>query len=149
MRTRVLIVDDTKTVRLHERTILLGRGYEVREALDGRQALEAVRTFRPHVVLMDIVMPHMDGIECCRKIKRNPELRQTKIIMVSTKSDYPRINAAFHAGCDDYITKPIHAPEILSKVSELAKMSRTQEILSLTAKNHRDQDITQTIPTGG
>jgi two-component system, OmpR family, alkaline phosphatase synthesis response regulator PhoP len=129
MANRVLIVDDTETMRLYEQMLLAGQGYEVDVATDGVEALEKIAQWRPDVVLLDIMMPRMDGIECCRKIKADDAMGDVKIVMVTTKSEYEKVKEAFAAGCDDYVTKPIDKNELLSKLQELLRFSRLREIL--------------------
>ncbi len=123
-KIKILIADDTKTVRFYERSLLSVRDYEIEEAVDGVDALERVKTFRPHLVLMDIMMPRMDGIECCRCIKADDEFKETKVIMVTTKDEYKKIDEAFKAGCDDYVIKPVDQAELLKKIDELSDFVR-------------------------
>ena len=118
---KVLLVDDMRTMRTHARAMLADRDYLIMEAPNGEEALELVESCKPHLILMDIVMPKMDGVTCCRRIKSNSRLRDIKIIMVTGKGEYSQIAEAFRAGCDDYITKPIDREELLKKVDELSK----------------------------
>ena len=122
MAIKVLIVDDTKTIRHQLREMLTGKEFELDEAADGVEALAKIRADPPQIVLMDIMMPNMDGIECCRRIKADPNMKDIKVVMVSTKSEYLKINEAFKARCDDYITKPIKEIELSNKMKELSKM---------------------------
>ena len=129
MAIKVLIVDDTRTIRFQLREMLGGRDFEVDEAGDGMEALERIRADKPHIVLMDIMMPNMDGIECCRRIKNDKSSKDIKVIMVSTKDEYPKITEAFKARCDDYITKPIKKIELLNKIDDLSKMVKAKMTL--------------------
>ena len=129
MTLQVLIVDDTRTIRYQLKELLAGRGFDVYEACDGVEALEKIQANKPHILLMDIMMPNMDGIECCRRIKSNPRLKDIKVVMVTTKGEYAKVNEAFKAGCDDYITKPIQPTEFGSKVDEISKMVQTRMTL--------------------
>ncbi|MDD5310017.1 MAG: response regulator [Deltaproteobacteria bacterium] len=129
MTNRILIVDDTETMRLYEQLLLVGQGYEVEVAVDGLDALEKISRNRPDVVLLDIMMPRMDGIQCCKRIKGEDTTRDVKIVMVTTKSEYEKVKEAFAAGCDDYVTKPIDKNELLSKLQELLRFSQLREIL--------------------
>ena len=122
MAIKVLIVDDTRTIRYQLREMLSGKEFELDEAADGVEALAKIRADPPQIVLMDIMMPNMDGIECCRRIKADPNMKDIKVVMVSTKSEYLKINEAFKAHCDDYITKPIKEIELSNKMKELSKM---------------------------
>jgi CheY-like chemotaxis protein len=116
---RILVVDDVQTIRMHTRSILESEGYHINEAVNGLDALEEIRRNNPHLVLIDIVMPLMDGITCCRRIKMDPEINHTKVIMVTGTGEYGKVAEAFQAGCDDYITKPIDRNELSRKVKEL------------------------------
>jgi two-component system alkaline phosphatase synthesis response regulator PhoP len=129
MGGKVLIVDDTETMRLYEQMLLSGQGYELETAENGVQALEKIKANKPDLVLLDIMMPEMDGIECCRRIKSEDETRDIKVVMVTTKSEYEKVKEAFAAGCDDYVTKPINRVELLSKLKELLKFSELKELL--------------------
>jgi len=129
MANKVLIVDDTETMRLAERMMLAGEGYEIDIAEDGLDALNKIGSSRPDLVLMDIMMPRMDGIECCRRIKGDEKMKDIKVVMVTTKSEYERVKEAFAAGCDDYITKPIDKTELISKLRDLMKFVSLRELL--------------------
>lgn len=129
MASRILIVDDTETMRLYEHMLLSGQGYELDMAENGLDALEKIKANRPDLVLLDIMMPQMNGIECCRQIKSDDETREIKVVMVTTKSEYEKVKEAFAAGCDDYVTKPINRVELLSKLKELLKFSELKQLL--------------------
>ncbi len=121
MQLKVLVVDDMRTMRAHMRSMLVGKDFIIDDAEDGQDAMVKMKHFHPHLVLMDIVMPHMDGITCCKQIKQDPAFKDTKVVMVTGKGDYEQIAEAFKAGCDDYITKPIDRNELTDKVDELCK----------------------------
>lgn len=121
MQLKILLVDDMRTMRAHTRSMLVGKDFLIDEAEDGQEAMIKMKQFHPHLVLMDIVMPHMDGITACKKIKQDPSYKETKVVMVTGKGDYEQIAEAFKAGCDDYITKPIDKAELTGKVDELCR----------------------------
>lgn len=129
MTSRILIVDDTETMRLYEHMLLSGQGYELDMAENGIDALKKIEQKKPDLVLLDIMMPRMDGIECCRHIKANDAWKEIKVVMVTTKSEYEKVKEAFAAGCDDYVTKPINRVELLSKLKELLKFSELKQLL--------------------
>ncbi|MCK9459089.1 MAG: response regulator [Proteobacteria bacterium] len=129
MANKVLIVDDTETMRRAEQMMLAGEGYDIDVANDGIDALDKIALDRPDLVLLDIMMPRMDGIECCRKIKTDDRLKDVKVVMVTTKSEYERVKEAFAAGCDDYITKPIDKNELITKLRDLMKFVSLRELL--------------------
>jgi CheY-like chemotaxis protein len=129
MANKVLIVDDTETMRLYEQMLLTGQGYEIETAGDGVEALATIESFAPDLVLLDIMMPRMDGIECCRRIKNSDATREIKVVMVTTKSEYERVKEAFAAGCDDYVTKPIDKIELLTKIKDLLRFMDLRQLL--------------------
>ena len=136
-KIKILIVDDVRTTRIHTRSMLSEETYEVFEATNGVEALAVAENERPHLVLMDVAMPEMDGVTCCKKFKEKESLRNIKVIMVTAKGEYRDIAEAFRAGCDDYITKPVNRSELESKVADLSKLARSREQLRMYAvANH-------------
>lgn len=129
MAQKILVIDDTETIRLYQQTLLVSEGYWVDTAKDASEGLDKMLTDKPDLVLLDINMPGMDGISCCRLIKNDETLKDIKVVMVTTRSEYENINAAFNAGCDDYVVKPINNQELLSKVKELLKFSELKQLL--------------------
>ena len=108
---------------------LKGQGYEVETATDGRDALNKIDKFHPELVLLDLMMPEMNGIECCKLIKRNATTRDIKVVMVTSMSEYPKISEAFAAGCDDYVVKPVDRTELMLKVKDLLKFNDLRKLL--------------------
>ncbi len=130
MKIKVLIVDDTRTIRAYEKGLFRESDqYVVDEASNGVDALKKIRRDKPHLVLMDIMMPQMDGIECCRQIKSDQQLQDIKVIMVSSKEEFKKVDEAFKAGCDDYVVKPIDVYELMRKVADLSEFVRTLQKL--------------------
>lgn len=129
MNERILVVDDTETMRSFENVLLTGQGYCVETAGDGMEALDKIDAFDPDLVLLDLMMPRLNGIECCRRIKSSEATRDIKVVMVTSSGEYPRISEAFAAGCDDYVVKPIDRTELLLKVKELLKFSHLRQLL--------------------
>ena len=129
MSNKILIVDDTETMRLAQQMMLSDEGYDLSMAVDGVDALEKIKENKPDLILMDIIMPKMNGIECCNKIKSDSNLQDIKVVMVTTKSEYERIKEAFAAGCDDYITKPINKSELVTKIRDLMKFVNLRDLL--------------------
>ena len=116
LRKKILLVDDSKTVLMMERMILAKPSYELVTATDGAAAVETAAKERPDLILMDVVMPRMDGFEACKALRDQPATRLVPIIMVTTKAEARSVESGFAAGCSDYITKPINSLELLSKV---------------------------------
>ena len=110
---RILVVDDEPQIRRVLRTTLTARGYEVHGARTGEDALESLRDSRFDLVLLDMNMPGMGGMETCREIRANSEVA---IIMLTVRdSEHDKV-AALDAGADDYITKPFGTPELLARI---------------------------------
>ncbi len=118
MSKRILIVEDTKTIVMVEKMMLAGRDYSIETAGDGEEGLMKARNIKPDLILADIMMPKMDGIEMCRQIKADPLLKNIPVVMVTTKGDPEKVEQAFLAGCSDYLTKPIDKLELIRKVEK-------------------------------
>ncbi len=116
---RVLVVDDDPDIIELLQYNLEKEGYEVRSAPDGWKALEVARAYLPELVLMDIMMPQMDGIETGRQLRDIPELRQSFILYLTARSEEYSEVAAFEIGADDYITKPIKPRALMSRINAL------------------------------
>jgi two-component system cell cycle response regulator len=129
MQPRILAVDDTETMRAFYRLLLTGQGYDVATADDGVDAIDKIGDVRPDLVLLDLMMPRMDGIETCRRIKNDEATRDVKVVMCTSRSEYARISEAFAAGCDDYVVKPVDRTELLLKVRELLKFTHLRQLL--------------------
>jgi len=112
---KILLVDDAETILMMERMIL-GKSYTLITAKDGEKALTVAATEKPDLIILDIVMPKMDGFEVCRRIKSDENTKSIPVIMVTTKGDSSNLEKGFQSGCNDYVTKPINGAELLSKV---------------------------------
>jgi class 3 adenylate cyclase len=124
MRTpaRILVVDDTPAnIRMLE-TRLRRDGYEVVVARDGEEALAVAREVQPDLILLDIMMPKLDGIEVCRRLKGDPAFPFTPIIMVTAMADTKDLVAGFEAGGDDYLTKPVDQPALAARVKSMLRI---------------------------
>ncbi|MGB2985208.1 MAG: response regulator [Phycisphaerae bacterium] len=121
-RATVLIVDDEAASRTLCQTCLEGKGYQVRQASDGRGALAKIAEEPPDVIIMDVMMPEMDGLECTRRLRMNPDTRDIPVIMVSACADRADIVAGLEAGADEYLTKPIRTDELALRVRSMARL---------------------------
>lgn len=117
----VLLVDDMETVLLFEKTMLRGSGIALRTAKNGAKALEEIEKSPPDLVLLDLMMPELDGIETCRRIKENEKTKHIPVVIVTTKGEPEMVQKAFNAGCNDFITKPLDKTELLAKVNAYLK----------------------------
>ena len=121
MSYRILLVDDEPDILEILGYNLKKEGYEVFLAEDGLQAIAQAKKHKPHLIIMDVMMPNMDGIEACIKIRETPELSKTIITFLSARSeDYSQISG-LNAGADDYMTKPVRPRVLLSKVKSLLR----------------------------
>jgi len=118
---KVLAVDDDESILEILRYNLDKAGYEVKTAADGQEALETARRFRPNLVLLDIMMPRLDGVETCRQMRQLPELNGTFIIFLTARSEEYSEVAAFDVGADDYINKPIKPRALLSRIQAILR----------------------------
>jgi len=144
VKARVLVVDDQPpNVRLLE-AILAPRGYDVRTASSGEEALAALDADDMDLVLLDIVMPGKDGYEVCREIRERPGTAYLPVVMVTASGDEQKIKA-LEAGADDFLTKPVNKNELLARVASLARIKRYQDTIKrqsdeLAAWNHELED---------
>ncbi|MEJ5317246.1 MAG: response regulator transcription factor [Tenuifilum sp.] len=124
-RYRILIVDDEPDIVEFLSYNLKKEGFQIQTASNGREAIERAIDFRPHLILLDVMMPDMDGIETCEQFRKQPSTSNTLIAFLTARSeDYSQI-AGFDAGGDDYITKPIKPKVLISRIKALLKRSGT------------------------
>ncbi len=116
---KVLVVDDEPDILELLQYNLVKEGYEVKTAPDGKKALEIAKDFLPNLILMDIMMPTIDGVETGRRMREMPELSSTFIIFLTARVEEYSEVAAFDIGADDYITKPIKPRALMSRISAL------------------------------
>ena len=115
-RKKILLVDDSSTVLLMERMILSKNEYDVVTARDGQEGIEKAVSEKPDLILMDVVMPRMDGFEACRKLREQEDTKAIPVIMVTTRGELASVESGYTSGCSDYVTKPINGLELLAKV---------------------------------
>lgn len=120
-KKKILVVDDSKTALQIELTILRRGPYEVITACDGEEAVRKAAAERPDAILMDVMMPKMNGFEACRAIRDVPEIRDVPIIMVTTRGEESNVEVGFSSGCTDYVTKPINGAELLAKIRNVTE----------------------------
>jgi Response regulator containing CheY-like receiver domain and AraC-type DNA-binding domain len=117
--TRILVADDVKLFRHLEANVLGWRGYTIEEAANGTEALQKIRANPPDLALVDLHMPGITGHELCRQIKQDPNLRATRVIIITSSNRDEDIRQAVQAGCDDFLTKPLDDTSLLRKVEDL------------------------------
>ena len=126
----ILIVDDVETNRFVLRDIILEMGYRPVLTENGMQALKLVERHRPHLIILDVAMPEMDGYEFCRIMKQNANTRTIPIIFISAFDDPTDIVQGFHLGGEDYITKPFIPEVVKARIGIHLKLSKTSQNLA-------------------
>ena len=113
---KILLVDDSATTHMWIKMILNKTEYLMISARDGEEGVRTALAEKPDLILMDVVMPRMDGFEATRALRAQQSTRDIPIVMVTTRGEARNVEAGFQNGCSDYITKPIDGLELLSKV---------------------------------
>ena len=127
---KILVVDDDLDIIEILKYNLNNSGYFVKSANNGIKAIKKAKKFLPDIILMDVMMPGISGIEACSEIRKIDQLRNTIIIFLSARSeDYTQISA-YDAGADDYISKPVKPKILLKKISNIAKKIKSENIYS-------------------
>ncbi len=121
---RILIVDDEPQITRVMRVSLGAQGFDVRTAADGEAAMDLVRDWRPDLLVTDLAMPHVDGIELCRRVRKESVI---PIIVLSVRGDEHTKIDALDAGADDYVTKPFNMNELLARVRAALRRTAPQE----------------------
>ena len=123
MAEKVLVVDDEEDYRIITRDMLRAGGYEVRLAVDGEDGLAALKDFHPDVVLVDWMMPKMDGEGFCRKLREDARFKAAPVLMLTVKDTTDEELEALHFGVDDFIIKPFRPEELLARVRAALRRS--------------------------
>jgi len=147
--SRVLVVDDEPQITRVLKTVLSSQGYEVRTAPEGESALANFKEWSPELVITDLYMPHMDGVELCRRIR---EVSTVPIIVLSVKGEERTKVEALDAGADDYVTKPFGIDELMARVRAALRRSggaATQEPSSFEAGDFRVDMDARRVHTQG
>lgn len=121
MRKKVLIVDDEPNIVAALEYLLEKSGYEVMVAANGEEGLALVERFRPDLVLLDVMMPRIDGYEVCRRMRERPECNDIKIVMLSAKGREVEVRKGVSLGADLYVTKPFSSTELVARIDSLLK----------------------------
>jgi two-component system alkaline phosphatase synthesis response regulator PhoP len=126
-KNKVLIVDDEQDILDMLQYIMEKEGYEVKIARSGPEALRIAQEFQPRLILLDIMMPQMDGIETCRNLRDMEELKETVIVFLTARSEEYSEIAAFESGANDYIVKPIKPRALVSRIASYFRKESTSK----------------------
>src|SRR5438093_6663005 len=147
--SRVLVVDDEPQITRVLKTVLSSQGYQVRTAAEGASALSDFNAWSPELVITDLYMPHMDGVELCRRIR---QVSTVPIIVLSVKGEEKSKVEALDSGADDYVTKPFGIDELMARVRAALRRSggtTTQEVASFDAGDLRIDMDARRVHTQG
>jgi adenylate cyclase len=133
MSSRILVVDDTPANIQALAAILKDKGYQISVATNGKQALDAVARVQPDLILLDVMMPEMDGFETCRRLKAAEQWRQIPVIFLTARTETADLVQGFELGAVDYVAKPFNAHELLARVNTHLTLDELRR--SLAAKN--------------
>ena len=128
--SRLLVVDDTVSARATIEATLVREGHEIMHAASGAECLRVAVTYQPDLILLDVMMPEMDGFETCRKIREDPRLQRIPVVMVTALSDNDSMARGIEAGADDFIGKPFNKWELRARVSALIRLGHQQRTLA-------------------
>jgi len=146
---RVLVVDDDPDILELLKYNLIKEGYEVKVAEDGVKGVQIAKTFQPDLVLIDIMMPHQDGVETCRQMRELPEMVNAHVTFLTARAEEYSEVAAFDAGADDYITKPIKPRALMSRISaHFRKEKKNDSIPKVTVGNLTIDKSSYTVSIG-
>ncbi len=113
---KILVVEDEESLLMLERILLSSKGYKVTGVTDGKAALDEIQKNKPDLVLLDIMLPVMDGFELCKAIKENPETSHIPVIMLTAKKSSQDVARGMEVGADAYITKPFKSAKIVEVI---------------------------------
>lgn len=137
MSHRILLIDDEDDILEFIRYNLTKAGYEVYTARNGAEGLQQAAAHRPHLILLDVMMPTMDGIETCRALRCDPALKETMVVFLSALGEEEQQLAGFGAGADDYISKPIKPKLLISRIQAILKRVAADKPASLVIDRER------------
>ncbi len=116
---KILLVDDEPDFVATVEFFLIGSGYQVFVAKNGKEAIEQAETEKPDLILMDVMMPEMDGLETCRHLKMDSSLKSIPIIMLTAKGQVQDVKDAFAVGADSYVVKPFNLPDLEERIEKM------------------------------
>jgi len=142
-RSRVLIADDNEPNRELLEVYLVDLDCEIATAVDGRDTLDKVASFRPHIILLDVMMPKLSGFEVCQQLKSDPATSPIMILMVTALGELGDIERAVEAGTDDFLSKPVNKAELVKRVENMLKLRHITDELERLRNYIRTMDDDQ------
>jgi len=130
---RILIVDDNETNRDILQTRLGTHGYDLIQAADGEEAIELARKSLPDLILLDVMMPKLDGVEVTKRLKADTSLPFMPIILVTAKSDIKDVVTGLDAGADEYLTKPVDQTSLVARVKSMLRVKELHDEVAAQA----------------
>ncbi len=119
---RILIADDEPVNQELLEAFLIGENFELEFANDGLETIQKTESFKPDLILLDVMMPKLSGFEVCEQLKNDPATADIMILMVTALSELGDVERAVNVGCDDYLSKPIHKLELLKRVDNMLRL---------------------------
>jgi twitching motility two-component system response regulator PilG len=118
-KNKILVVEDEESLLKLESILLSSKGYVVSGVMDGKSALDAIKNNRPDLVILDVMLPELDGFEVCRNIKENPETCNIPVVMLTAKKSVQDLERGKTVGADAYITKPFKSVKVIEVIESL------------------------------
>ncbi|MBD1431281.1 response regulator transcription factor [Sphingobacterium sp. DN00404] len=131
---KILVVDDERDIVDLISYSLTKEGYQVYQAYNGKEGIEVAKQVNPDLIILDVMMPEMDGIEACRLMRSMPEFKQTFMVFLTARSEEYSEIAGFNVGADDYIAKPIKPRALMSRINAILRRNNTESGVDQTDK---------------
>ena len=133
----ILIVDDEPSARETLTAMLDGQGYQLELAINGFEALQTAERVRPDLILLDVMMPGMDGFETCRRLRSTPQLAEVPIIILTALDNHASLMKGLESGADDFLSKPVERRELVARVRTITRLNRYRTLME-QRENLRD-----------
>jgi len=117
-KKKIFIADDDEVVLTSLKKLLVLSGFEVKETKNAKEVITAIKTFKPHLILLDLLMPHLGGMEICEMLNNDKETQGIPILVISALADYTDIKRAYHLGVIGYFTKPYDFQKLLQEINK-------------------------------
>lgn len=127
IKKKILVIDDSLAMQRLLSFVLEKEGYEVEIATNGAEGFEKAKTFKPDLIFTDLLMPFKDGYELCQDIRSTPEIKNTAIIVLTSKAETNNAQKALEIGANDYLIKPFDPPKVISRVREVIGAQNNHE----------------------